>query len=280
MLDPRKGIIYTTSRNTIVIKTCTIWNSKAITEIISQRCHIDPLFVRRDPKNDYAHMVTLVNHWDAQKLLNTDFYDDLSAHRWIPKYKRKQKIEKIEQIEIDPTKEIQKLITLLEQRKDTIDSKSTHRQDNEEERSKKEQSEKLKLEGNSLFAQKDFQGALQKYKEAVKVDNNNVIAYSNQVQAYIELRKWEKALEYSFNLEEKYSNLEERLTKAQLSKVYYRRAFIFNETKEFDVALNCILAAKAYEENVQIDRLRDIIISRLPKEPQKNTKNKRKRDFN
>ncbi|THY61675.1 TPR-like protein [Aureobasidium pullulans] len=53
----------------------------------------------------------------------------------------------------------------------------------------------LKAEGNKLFAAKDFQGAAQKFGEAIELDPSNHVLYSNRSGAYASLRDWEKALD-------------------------------------------------------------------------------------
>ncbi|KAH9828495.1 heat shock protein sti1 [Teratosphaeria destructans] len=53
----------------------------------------------------------------------------------------------------------------------------------------------LKAEGNKLFAAKDFQGAADKFGEAIAADPSNHVLYSNRSGAYASLKDWEKALE-------------------------------------------------------------------------------------
>ncbi|KAH0195313.1 hypothetical protein KCU90_g27255, partial [Aureobasidium melanogenum] len=53
----------------------------------------------------------------------------------------------------------------------------------------------LKAEGNKLFAAKDFQGAAQKFGEAIELDPTNHVLYSNRSGAYASLKDWQKALD-------------------------------------------------------------------------------------
>ncbi|EME83311.1 uncharacterized protein MYCFIDRAFT_153907 [Pseudocercospora fijiensis CIRAD86] len=54
--------------------------------------------------------------------------------------------------------------------------------------------EALKAEGNKLFAAKDFEGAAQKFSEAIEADPNNHVLYSNRSGAYASLKQYELAL--------------------------------------------------------------------------------------
>ncbi|KAK8198679.1 Hsp90 cochaperone [Zalaria obscura] len=53
----------------------------------------------------------------------------------------------------------------------------------------------LKAEGNKLFAAKDFQGAVEKFTEAINLDPTNHVLYSNRSGAYASLKDFEHALE-------------------------------------------------------------------------------------
>lgn len=44
----------------------------------------------------------------------------------------------------------------------------------------KDQAERLKAEGNALFAKNDFAGAYKKYSEAIQFDDKNAILYCNR----------------------------------------------------------------------------------------------------
>lgn len=47
----------------------------------------------------------------------------------------------------------------------------------------------LKAEGNALFAKKDFKQAIQKYGEAIDVDGNNAVLYSNRAACHLNLQQ-------------------------------------------------------------------------------------------
>ncbi|PNS15631.1 Heat shock protein sti1 [Sphaceloma murrayae] len=53
----------------------------------------------------------------------------------------------------------------------------------------------LKAEGNKLFAAKDFKGSIEKFTEAIQVDPQNHVLYSNRSGAYASLKDYEHALE-------------------------------------------------------------------------------------
>ncbi|KAG8627366.1 hypothetical protein KVT40_004849 [Elsinoe batatas] len=53
----------------------------------------------------------------------------------------------------------------------------------------------LKAEGNKLFAAKDFQGAIEKFSQAIEADPSNHVLYSNRSGAYASLRDYQHALE-------------------------------------------------------------------------------------
>lgn len=51
----------------------------------------------------------------------------------------------------------------------------------------KEQAEKHKQTGNNLMASKDYQGAIDAYTEAIALDPNNPVYYSNRAAAWTSL---------------------------------------------------------------------------------------------
>ncbi|GMG30022.1 unnamed protein product [Ambrosiozyma monospora] len=59
----------------------------------------------------------------------------------------------------------------------------------------KENAEALKLQGNKAMAQKDFDTAIAKYTEAIKLVPTNAVFYSNRAAAYSSQRKHELALQ-------------------------------------------------------------------------------------
>lgn len=53
----------------------------------------------------------------------------------------------------------------------------------------------LKAEGNKAFAAKNFEEAVQKFTQAIEIEPNNHVLYSNRSGAYASLRQWDKAAE-------------------------------------------------------------------------------------
>lgn len=49
--------------------------------------------------------------------------------------------------------------------------------------------DRLKAEGNTLFAKNDFAGAYKKYTEALKHDDKNPILYSNRAACSLGLKR-------------------------------------------------------------------------------------------
>jgi serine/threonine-protein phosphatase 5 len=56
--------------------------------------------------------------------------------------------------------------------------------------SAKDQALALKEEGNKAFRSKNWQEAYDKYTEAIKLDNKNVVYYTNRAAALQEMRRY------------------------------------------------------------------------------------------
>ena len=52
-------------------------------------------------------------------------------------------------------------------------------------------SERLKGEGNALFAKDDFTGAYEKYTEALKHDDKNAVLYCNRAACCLRLNRYD-----------------------------------------------------------------------------------------
>lgn len=52
------------------------------------------------------------------------------------------------------------------------------------------EADRLKAEGNALFAKKNFKGAYKKYTEALKHDDKNPILYSNRAACSLGLNRY------------------------------------------------------------------------------------------
>lgn len=59
----------------------------------------------------------------------------------------------------------------------------------------KAKAEALKLEGNKAMAEKNFELAIDKYTEAIKVLPTNAVYYANRAAAYTNLKQYDKAVE-------------------------------------------------------------------------------------
>ncbi|KAI4913593.1 hypothetical protein J4E90_005312 [Alternaria incomplexa] len=53
----------------------------------------------------------------------------------------------------------------------------------------------LKAEGNKLFAEKKFAESIEKFSQAIELDPQNHVLYSNRSGAYASLKDWQKALD-------------------------------------------------------------------------------------
>lgn len=55
--------------------------------------------------------------------------------------------------------------------------------------------DELKNKGNAAFAAGDFETAISAFSEAIQLDSQNAVLYSNRSAAYASLKRWEEALE-------------------------------------------------------------------------------------
>lgn len=51
-----------------------------------------------------------------------------------------------------------------------------------------------KLEGNNLFAQRKYEGAIKLYTKAINKSSNNAVFYTNRALCYLKLQKWEDVI--------------------------------------------------------------------------------------
>lgn len=58
----------------------------------------------------------------------------------------------------------------------------------------KQQAESAKNEGNALLGKGDFNGAVEKYSEAIRLNPTNAIYLANRAAAYVNLKQYEKAI--------------------------------------------------------------------------------------
>lgn len=59
----------------------------------------------------------------------------------------------------------------------------------------KKKAEEKKALGNDLYKKKQFKEALEKYEEAIQLDNTELLYYNNKAACYMELKEYDKALE-------------------------------------------------------------------------------------
>ncbi|TKA67030.1 hypothetical protein B0A49_07166 [Cryomyces minteri] len=96
----------------------------------------------------------------------------------------------------------------------------------------------LKAEGNKLFAEKDFQGAVEKFTQAIEAEPTNHVLYSNRSGAHASLKDFDKALEDANKVTE---------IKPDWAKGWGRKGAALHGTGDLIGALD------AYEEAVKLD---------------------------
>ncbi|KAL2358502.1 hypothetical protein BJ546DRAFT_12804 [Cryomyces antarcticus] len=96
----------------------------------------------------------------------------------------------------------------------------------------------LKAEGNKLFAEKDFQGAVEKFTQAIEAEPTNHVLYSNRSGAYASLKGFDKALEDANKVTE---------IKPDWAKGWGRKGAALHGTGDLIGALD------AYEEALKLD---------------------------
>ncbi|QIW98461.1 hypothetical protein AMS68_003979 [Peltaster fructicola] len=96
----------------------------------------------------------------------------------------------------------------------------------------------LKAEGNKLFAAKDFEGAAQKFGDAIALEPSNHVLYSNRSGAYASLKQFDKALEDATKTTE---------IKPDWAKGWGRKGAALHGTGDLIGALD------AYEEALKLD---------------------------
>lgn len=101
-------------------------------------------------------------------------------------------------------------------------------------------SEKLKSEGNELFGLGNFQLALSKYTEAVKLNGENPVLYSNRAATYLNLKEWEKAiLDCNAGLKLIVDEKDNEFQSVNI-KLLCRKAVALRNCGDIDAALKCI----------------------------------------
>lgn len=103
--------------------------------------------------------------------------------------------------------------------------------------------EKEKKLGNEFFAKKEYDDAIVHYSEAIKLDPENAVFYSNRAACYASKAMWKHSLEDAVMCISKDS---------KFIKGYYRLATAQMELKEYDDSEATIRAALVLEPNNEI----------------------------
>lgn len=101
--------------------------------------------------------------------------------------------------------------------------------------------EELKQLGNSAFANNQYKKAAKIYRDAIKLDPNNSILYSNRALSFIKLQDWDRALRdctVGLSLQPD--------TKSKV-KLTYRKGLVYKSTSQMTQAKRC------FEEVLEID---------------------------
>ena len=112
-----------------------------------------------------------------------------------------------------------------------------------EENPQKVAAESAKKAGNEAFATKNYQEAIKHYNEAIRLDPDNAVFYSNRSACFASMQEWQKALEDALLCVSKDGNF---------IKGYFRLAIAQAELGLFDDAETTCRAALSKEpENEQ-----------------------------
>ena len=95
-------------------------------------------------------------------------------------------------------------------------------------------------QGNKLYYQKDYKGAIAKYNEAIKVDSKKSVAYNNRGLTYSELGEYQKAIE-DFN-----KSIE---LNPQDNNAYNNRGTVYDELGQYEKAVEDYNKAIELDEN-------------------------------
>eukprot|EP00968_Pinguiococcus_pyrenoidosus_P008082 scaffold570_cov234-Pinguiococcus_pyrenoidosus.AAC.1 len=95
--------------------------------------------------------------------------------------------------------------------------------------------EEQRQEGNSLYGEGDFSGAIKCYTRAIALNGNGVLAFSNRCQAFLKLKEWRRA--------ESDATIALRIDPRH-AKSYLRRAAARSGQGKYRAALLDILEAK------------------------------------
>mmetsp|Transcript_10793 Transcript_10793/g.11216 ORF Transcript_10793/g.11216 Transcript_10793/m.11216 type:complete len:256 (-) Transcript_10793:67-834(-) len=107
-------------------------------------------------------------------------------------------------------------------------------------------SEEYKKLGNDAFAAKNYNEAIINYTNAIKLDPDNAVLYSNRCACYSSLKSWQAAIEDASTC----------VTKdPSFIKGYYRLATAYTEVGNYDDAINVLQTALSKEpDNDQLQK--------------------------
>lgn len=95
-----------------------------------------------------------------------------------------------------------------------------------------------KNEGNTFFKNKDYKNAIEKYTEAINIDNSDVTFFSNRSACFAALNRWEEAAE---------DGKQCTLVDKKFIKGYFRAALGYQNLENYDLALDFIKRGLAIE---------------------------------
>jgi tetratricopeptide (TPR) repeat protein len=109
----------------------------------------------------------------------------------------------------------------------------------------RKKADELKVKGNEQFGLKNFEKALEFYTQAINTLRDNTVIYTNRAQVYIQLQKYEEAIEdceWSMRVDEKFI------------KAYIHKGRALTYLKRFDEALVEFNKAKDCESASESDK--------------------------
>jgi len=104
-------------------------------------------------------------------------------------------------------------------------------------------SDELKKQGNEAFVAKSYKQAIDLYTEALKVDPDNAVLYSNRSACFAALTMWQRAYEDALQSVSK---------DPKFVKAYYRLANAQTELQQFDDAETTLKAALALDSGSEV----------------------------